>query len=90
MDGALSEARVNRLLAARGAAFRAQVRRAARILAGAGVPLPYRELGLLVLAERRQEQVAERLRLGIARDYWRTRPRERDESNENLPKGDAK
>lgn len=71
----VSEARVNRLLAARDGAFRYQMQRMVRILAGAGERLPVLDLGLLVLADSRDEKLAEHLRRKIARDYWHTRPR---------------
>jgi CRISPR type I-E-associated protein CasB/Cse2 len=85
----MSEARVNRLLASRGAAFRAQVRCAVRILTTGGVGLPYRELGQLIFTEGRREPLAEEMRLAIARDYWRTRPSEGSEAQLN-ERGDHK
>lgn len=81
----MSEARVNRLLATRGSGFRIQVRRMVRILAAVGAPLPYRQLGRLVLDEGRDERWAEVLRLSIARDYWRARRRD---SNATTAQGD--
>jgi len=67
-----SEVRMNRLLAARGDGFRAQLRRAVRFLAQRSGGVPYRELGELILCEGHRETRAERLRLRIARDYWRS------------------
>ena len=71
-DAGVSEARVQRLLAARGDAFRDLALRTARVLAGRGT-LPYREFGLLVLA--RSEAFAEEIRMRIARDYWGSQSR---------------
>lgn len=73
-EAGVSEARVQRLLAARGEAFRELALRTARVLAGRGT-LPYRELGLLILA--RSEPFAEEIRMRIARDYW-SRARDAD------------
>lgn len=84
----ISEARVNRLLAARGVTFRAQLRLIVRMLTSAGVPLPYRDLARFVFAESRDERTAEELRLRIARDYWRTRPRENGDNNHDSNGGE--
>ncbi len=71
-EAGFSEIRMNRLLAARGDGFRAQVRRMARFLAQKSGAIPYRELGALILCEGLNEAWAERLRLKIARDFWRS------------------
>lgn len=71
-DAGVSEARVQRLLAARGETFRDLALRTSRLVAGKG-PLPYRDLGLLVLA--RSDGFAEETRMRIARDYWGQRGR---------------
>jgi CRISPR type I-E-associated protein CasB/Cse2 len=64
----ISEARVQKLLSARGDALAAQVALIARRLAGERA-LPYRELGRMLLRE--DDEAAERIRLEIARDYFR-------------------
>ncbi len=71
-EAGFSEVRMNRLLAARGDGFRAQARRMLRFLAHKAGAVPYRELGMLILCEGRNEDWAESLRLKIARDYWRS------------------
>jgi len=71
-EASFSEVRMNRLLAARGDGFRAQVRHMVRFLAQKSGAVPYRELGELILCEGDRETRAERLRLKIARDYWRS------------------
>jgi len=65
----ISEARVQKLLSARGEAQAAQIALIARRLAGERA-LPYRELGRLLLL-RDDDEAAERIRLAIARDYFR-------------------
>lgn len=65
------EARLAKLLSARGDALRDQVARLARFLRAAGaVPLDLRPLADLVLAEGRDERRAEAARLRIARSYF--------------------
>lgn len=84
-DADFSEVRMNRLLAARGDGFRAQVRRLVRFVAHKSSGAPYRELGELILCEGVHETRAERLRLSIARDYWRhaqNREIQSDDTNE--------
>lgn len=71
-EAGFSEMRMNRLLAARGDGFRAQARRMVRFLAQKAGAVPYRELGELILCEGDRETRAERLRMKIARDYWRS------------------
>ncbi len=69
----ISEARVQRLLAARGEALATQIALVARRLAGERA-LPYRELGRLLLArddDGDEAAAAEAVRLRIARDYFR-------------------
>lgn len=66
----ISEARVQKLLAARGEALAMQIALIARRLAQERA-LPYRELGHLLLADDDGE-AADRARLRIARDYFRT------------------
>lgn len=65
-----SEQRLGRLLDARDVQFRALVPRLCRQLAHKGQALDWRELGRLVLAEGRDEQKAEVVRLDIARAYF--------------------
>jgi CRISPR system Cascade subunit CasB len=65
-----SEARLGRLLDARGAQFRALVPRLCRQLAHKAQPLDWRELGRLILAAERDEARAEEVRLRIARAYY--------------------
>lgn len=65
----ISEARVQKLLAARGEALATQIALISRRLAQERA-LPYRELGRLLLAEDDGE-AADRERLGIARAYFR-------------------
>jgi hypothetical protein len=65
----ISEARVQKLLSARGDALSAQVALIARRLAAEGT-LPYRALGRLLLI-RDDDEAAECIRLEIARDYFR-------------------
>ena len=70
-EAKVSEARVARLLAARGVQFRAQIVRLARHLAQRGQPVNWRELGQLILAEGRgKTDVLDRHRLRIARAYY--------------------
>jgi len=71
MAGArISEARVQKLLTARGPALAEQLRLVSRRLANEGV-LPYRQIGDLLLIEDEDSERAEAVRLRIARDYWR-------------------
>ncbi|MFN8830917.1 MAG: type I-E CRISPR-associated protein Cse2/CasB [Labrys sp. (in: a-proteobacteria)] len=65
----ISEARAQKLLAARGEALATQIALIARRLAQERA-LPYRELGHLLLADDDSES-ADRTRLRIARDYFR-------------------
>jgi CRISPR system Cascade subunit CasB len=66
----ISEARVQRLLSARGPAFADQARLIARRLGNYGA-LPHRDLGELLLIADHESDRAETLRLRIAQDYWR-------------------
>lgn len=66
-----SEQRLGRLLAARGAQFRALLPRLCRQLAHKAQSLDWRELGRLVLWEGRDDEKAEKIRVGIARAYYR-------------------
>jgi CRISPR type I-E-associated protein CasB/Cse2 len=66
-----AEARLARLLSARGPAFRAQVPRLARQLKAKDQALDWRELADLILAEGRNEARAEQARERIARAYYR-------------------
>ena len=68
----VSEARVQKLMTARGPALNDQVIRIARRLANSG-KLPYRELADLLLAENHDSPAVETIRLEIARGYWATR-----------------
>lgn len=67
-----SEARLSRLLSARGGAFRNQVTLLARFVRGRGSPVDWSDLGELVLVEERFESRADALRLRLARDFYRT------------------
>jgi CRISPR system Cascade subunit CasB len=66
----VSEARVQKLLTARGPALAEQIRLISRRLANVGT-LPYRQIGDLLLIEDDDSERAEAARLRIARDYWR-------------------
>lgn len=66
----VSEARVQKLLSARGGALASQIALIARRLAGEGA-LPYRALSRLLLLHD-DDEAAESIRLEIARDYFRT------------------
>ncbi len=71
LEAGYSEARLSRLLSARGAVLRIQVARLARFLrAKGGQPLDLRPLAELVLNEGRDEAKAEEARLIIARGYY--------------------
>lgn len=87
-EAKVSEARVNRLLAARGGAFRYQMQRMVRILTHAGQRLPVLDVGLLVLMDGRDEKAAEQQRRRIARDYWYARPREATAPDTDTTGGD--
>lgn len=66
-----SEARLSKLLIARGDGLRDQVARLARFLRAKGaMPLDLRPLAALVLEEGRYEPGAETARLNIARSYY--------------------
>lgn len=67
-----SEARLSRLLSARGSAFRNQVTLLARFVRGRGSSLDWTDLGELILVEERIESRAEALRLRLAREFYRT------------------
>ena len=76
LGGALAEVgaterRVGALLTARGDALLDTVQRTASRLASNG-PLPYRQLGVLVLAEALDSEAAESMRFQIARDFARS------------------
>ena len=71
LEAGYSEARLSRLLSARGAALRIQVGRLARFLrTRGGLPLDLRPLAELVLNEGHNEAKAEEARLTIARGYY--------------------
>lgn len=65
-----AEARLARLLSARGPAFRAQVPRLARQLKAKDQALDWREFSELILAEGRNEARAERARERIAQVFY--------------------
>ena len=69
-DAGLSEARFRRLLTARGPAFRDQVVRVARFLAGRAQRLDCRQFIRLILVEGADEEAAEETRIRLARDYY--------------------
>lgn len=77
--GKTIESRVQKLLSAGGDALLDQARLIARRLAREGV-MPYRDLGRLLLAP--DEESRERVRLAIAKDYWRTLDRAGRQSSE--------
>ncbi len=84
LGGALSsikatERRVGALLTARGGNLLDTIKRTAARLAREG-PLPYRQLGVLLLAETIDPTAAEALRFEIARDYAREQFHSRRES----------
>ncbi|MEK0082418.1 type I-E CRISPR-associated protein Cse2/CasB [Benzoatithermus flavus] len=66
-----AEARLARLLGARGTMFRALVPRLCRQMKAADRPLAWEELAELVLTEGRDEERAERCRERIATAYYR-------------------
>lgn len=66
----VSESRVTRLLTARGDAFRQQLPRVVRLMAGRSVAPNWLEFGALILATDRDEARAETLRLRIAGSYY--------------------
>ena len=81
-----SEARMMRLLAARGPALRGAVVRLARFLASRGAqPVDLRPLAALVLHEGRNEERAEAARLRIARGFFSSGATSggNDDTNEN-------
>jgi CRISPR type I-E-associated protein CasB/Cse2 len=67
-----AEGRLARLLNARGSQFRALLPRLCRHLAAKQQPLNWFQLADLVRHEGRSEDLADRVRLAIARDYYRT------------------
>ncbi|MBS4099023.1 MAG: type I-E CRISPR-associated protein Cse2/CasB [Sulfuricella sp.] len=69
-DAAVAESRVTKLLTARGEAFRQLLPRLVRLLATKTVAPNWRELGGLILAEGRDEDKCEALRLKIAGRYF--------------------
>lgn len=70
-DAAYSESRLSRLLASRGDTFRDQAALAARFLRSRDAACTPTDLAELALVEERAESRAERLRLRIARSYYR-------------------
>ena len=68
----VAEARVTKLLTARGAAFRPLIPRLLRLLAAKEVAPNWHELGGLILHEGRDESQAEKFRLRIASRYFAT------------------
>ena len=78
----ISEARVQKLMTARGPALDDQVIRIARRLANGG-SLPYRELSELLLAENHDSPAVESMRLEIARGYWVKRAAASPETTES-------
>jgi CRISPR system Cascade subunit CasB len=78
-----SEARLSKLLTARGEALRDQVARLARFLRAKGaMPLDLRPLARLVLNEGRDEREAEAARLSIARGFYAAADRAAREETE--------
>ena len=70
-----SEARLNRLLTARGAMLRVLLSRMFRMLANAGVPFDWREMATFILNDGYDEVAAERARHRIARSYYQAERR---------------
>jgi len=66
----ISEARVTKLLTARGDAFRQLVPRLLRLLAAKETAPNWHELGRLILHENRNEEKAETIRMNIAGRYF--------------------
>ncbi len=73
----VAESRVNRLLTARGDAFRQLLPRLLRLLAAKEVAPNWRELGGLILQEGRDEARAEATRLRIAGRYFSAQARDK-------------
>ena len=67
-----SEDRLARLLAARGPVLHRLLARLFRMLASAGVSFNWREMAWFILNEGINEEKADRARVEIARDYYRT------------------
>ena len=74
-----SEARLNRLLVARGPMLRTLLGRMFRMMASANQPFNWREMARLILSDGHDEYQAERVRRNIARSYYRAK----DESERN-------
>ena len=66
----VSESRVTKLLTARGDAFRQLLPRLLRLVASKGKELNWFELGGLILAQERDEETAETIRLKIAGAFF--------------------
>ncbi|WP_039960592.1 type I-E CRISPR-associated protein Cse2/CasB [endosymbiont of Riftia pachyptila] len=66
----VAESRVNRLLTARGDAFRQLLPRLLRLLASKEVAANWYEFGRLILQEGKDEQKAEEIRMKIASHYF--------------------
>ena len=70
-----SDARLNRLLTARGAMFHSLLARMFRMLAAADAPFDWREMAQWILNDGFNEESAEAHRRRIARDYYRAERR---------------
>ena len=70
-----SEARLNRLLMARGPMLRTLLARMFRMLAAANVSFNWREMAQFILSEGYDDEGAERARRRIARDYYQAERR---------------
>lgn len=82
-EAGYSEARLSKLLSARGDGLRDQVARLARFLRARGAqPLDLRPLARLVLAEGLDERAADAARLDIARSYYASADRAIKETSE--------
>ena len=83
-----SDARLNRLLTARGPMLRALLARTFRMLASANVSFNWREMAQFILNERNErggrdeEEAAEKSRNRVARDYYRAEMRGGQASDE--------
>src|SRR5262249_42281420 len=77
-NAGLSEQRFTRLLVARGPAFRDQIPRIARFVAGQGHRFDWEPLARLILYEGRNEEAAEDIRLRLAAQFYAVRARAED------------
>ena len=69
--GFYSDARLHRLLAARGSTLRCLLARMFRMAAASGVRFNWREMARFILSEGYDKEAPEWSRRGIAREYYR-------------------